>query len=278
LSDTTGTVDPTQAGPFARGKLQLFVSIGALVQVDALAAVDQLVHSGVSEDFQVTAGPPSSLVFSAAPTVVTAGLCAGPFSMALRDAHGFAAQVTQDTVVSLSAPPLGGVTFFSDAACATAQTSLTLAAGTGTADVWLSAAIAGTLSVRAAPAGLPAADAALEVQPGPPVRLAFTMGPASVGKGVCSTLIELTMQDALGNPSPPSMSTAIALSATPAAGVSLFSDSQCGTALGTVQLDAATPSLSLWLNSSVAGTLRLDADTVGGAMLPSASLVLEVTP
>lgn len=280
LTDDTNTVQPATVGPFVRGRLQAFATIGVLTASTVLHARDAAGKVGDSEPFAVVPGPATRVTFAQAPQAADAGACAGPFALRLEDAQGFPSAATADVAVALTAVPALGVEFFSDAACATRASTLTVTAGSDTAQVYVKATTAGLLSLRAAPEGLPSAQAQVMVAPQPPSRLAFSSAPATVAVDTCSAVFEVRAEDALGNVSAPASATLLSVQAMPAAGVAFFDDAACTASLGAPQLDVGTPSLRFFLKSSLAGAVRVDVATPtdGGAALAPASADVEVTP
>jgi len=278
LSDDTGTLAPTSAGPFTRGRLDAFVSVATLTAADVIHLQDALGHAGQSVPFAVTPGPPMQLAFANPPALMDAGSCQGPFHLALQDAWGFAATATADVSVTLAALPATGAGLFSDASCATAATSLLIPPGGAGADLWVRDTLAGALSVRAVPDALPSAEAQVTVRPQPPSKLVIAAAPGTVKVGECSAAIDVESRDGFDNTAPPSMSTDLALATTPAAGVALFADATCSTALGPLSLDGSRASVRLFVRSSATGTLELDVSAAGSAMLAPTSVDVEVTP
>jgi hypothetical protein len=108
----------------------------------------------------VIAGPPTRLVFTSAPPTLMAGECfATPVAMQLQDSSGNAATTGGSTVANLSASPVGGVSFFSDATCLTPAPTATIASGMSTTSFYVKAGSTGqTVGITAASGTLTSAN------------------------------------------------------------------------------------------------------------------------
>ena len=165
LSDATGTLAPTVAGPFVLGTAQVGLTVAAPAGTDRITAADVLGHTGTSVAFAVAAGPPVAVVFTSAPASVAAGACATA-TVELRDARGFTAAAASPIGIELQSAPAGAVAFHAGAgACNSPVTSVTIAAGASVASFRLVAATAGAVAFRLAPSSLPSLTQAVTVTP-----------------------------------------------------------------------------------------------------------------
>ncbi|MEW5737942.1 MAG: hypothetical protein AB1938_03395 [Myxococcota bacterium] len=281
LSDDTGTLTPAMPGAFVRGRLLAFVTVTTLATGNVLRAADALGHTGASLPFDVVPGPAARATFAQPAPSLQADVCGGPFRLQLTDQMGFAVPAPADEVVALSSVPSAGLGFFSDSSCMVPVTSATLAVGAQAVEVYARGTLAGTLSVRASPTSFPTSEQVVVVAPGPAASLTFSAPPTPVRAAVCSPPVDITAEDAFGNPAPPAVTTALTVNVTPAAEAALFSDATCSTALGQVVLDASRASARVFLLAGDAGVVRLEAlatDADGGTPLSSAALDVEVSP
>ena len=165
VTDLTGTVTPTSAGPFALGRLQTRFTVTPVAAADTLTVTDALGRGGTSAPFAVAPGPPAALVFASAPVSAAAGTCSPPVSLELRDAQGHAAPAAAAVAVELQSAPAGSLAFFGDASCAGAASAVTVAPGASGATFRFLGAAAGPVAIRAVPAGLPSVEQAGTVTP-----------------------------------------------------------------------------------------------------------------
>ncbi len=222
--------------------------------------------SGASQTQTVIPAAPTALAFTTAAQSQAAGSCSAVTSVQTRDAYGNPSPVSANTVVSLTAAPAGGFTFYSDATCTTASSAPTLAAGGANLTFYWRATAAGGVSVTAAAAGLSSAQQAQTVRPGAPTALAFTTPPRALVAGGCSAVLTVEARDAYGNVAPVSADTALALSASPAAGAAFFLDAACATGSGTATLASGSATASFYFSGTTAGGVALTASgSVGSA-------------
>lgn len=164
LSDGNGTLSPVTAGPFAKGSVVVRVTIPGVVSGARITASDALGRGGTSAPFDVIAGPPAAIVFPQRAVLAPAGACSPAVAVELRDVLAHPSPAEADVTVQLqSAPP--EVRFFSDAACASAVTSLAIPAGATGASFHFLASAAGAVTLRVVPPTLPSASQDETVSP-----------------------------------------------------------------------------------------------------------------
>ncbi|MCC6335805.1 MAG: hypothetical protein IT380_17650 [Myxococcales bacterium] len=218
--------------------------------------------TGATQSVAVTAAAtPSKLAFTTPPRTVVAGQCSAVLSVQSRDSFDNPRAVASNTAVNLGAVPAAGVTFFSDAACATPATSVTLLAGTNTVSFYVRGGTAGAPQATATAAGLNPASQAVTVNAAPPARLAFVTPARTVAAGGCTAILTVESRDPLGNASAPGSATTITL--TSGAGVTFYSDAACGTAVAQVTLGAAATQQSFYVRGTLAGSPTLTATAAG---------------
>ncbi len=149
---------------------------------------------------------------------VTAGVCSPILSVQSRDSFNNVRAVMVATQVVLT-----GGTFFSDAACGTAATQVTIAAGMDTASFYFRATAAGTFTVTATAAGLNPATQLETVTAAAPSLLAFVTAPQTINVGACSAVATVEARDSFNNPSAPAAAQTVALTSSGGAGVTFYS-------------------------------------------------------
>lgn len=166
LSDLTGKLSPTTAGPFTLGRASLRVAVGAVATADRITADDGLGHSGSSAVFAVAPGPPVAIAFVGAPGTLKAGTCSGLVTLEARDALGNASPVAAALTIELQSAPAGSVAFHGGGgACNAPVTSVAISGGAATATFRFTGSAPGPVQLRAAPAGLPSATASVSLVP-----------------------------------------------------------------------------------------------------------------
>ncbi|HVE86255.1 MAG TPA: PKD domain-containing protein [Myxococcales bacterium] len=216
--------------------------------------------TGASQTETINPGTASRLAFITPQRTVVAGACSGAslvVTVQSQDTFGNASNVASATTVSLSSNP-SGAAFFSDSACSSSASSVTIAAGTNSANLFFRDTRAGTLTLTGSASGFVNASQAETVSPGPPSKLAFITLAQSVVAGACSATVTVQVQDSFSNPSPLGAASTLNLSSAPA-NVSFFDVPTCGTAVTSLPMAAGTSSRSFLFQSTVAGTPTLTA-------------------
>ncbi len=250
---------PVEVGPFVAGRLRATFTPAAAAPALTLEAVDALGHRGSSDPFEVKDGLVTQVAFTSAAHTVAAGGCSQPLTLEARDHAGVGSAVEAPLTLALAAGPSTGVSFYADAACATAVQALTLAAGSASATFHFRALRAGGLNVRAAPATVPSALQLQTVLPGAATRVVFTTPALTLKADACSAKLRVAAQDGYGNEAPVAQAVSLALSANPAAGVAFFADDACTTALSALDLSVGERSAELHFRASAPGTVTLSA-------------------
>jgi hypothetical protein len=166
LTDLTGTVAPTTAGPFVVGRFSARLTVAALSAADQITATDTLGHAGTSAPFAVAPGPPVALAFKSGPATEKAGTCSAQVLLETRDALGHASPVGSALAVELQSSPAGSLQFhLGGGACSSPVSAVTISVGTSTAAFRFKGAAPGPVAIRAVPASLPSATFAVTLSP-----------------------------------------------------------------------------------------------------------------
>ena len=209
------------------------------------------------------AATPTKLAFTTPARAVLSAQCSAVLTVQAQDSFNNPRAVAAATTVTLSAAPLGGVTFFTDATCATPApgSALTIAAGTDSASFYVRGGAAGSVTVTASAAGLNPATQPVTVNPGPASQLVFTTAPQTIAAGACSALAQVQSQDSQGNVSAPGASTPVALASGP--GVTFYGNATCTTVITGVTLGPGAATAGLYFRGTVAGPRTLTATAAG---------------
>jgi hypothetical protein len=222
----------------------------------------------------VTALAPERLAFATSPRTGEVGACSSPVTVRAEDGYGNPSTVAGRTAVTLSAAPAAGFGFYSDAACSTAVTSVTVPAGGGAATFYFEASSAGSVTVSATAAGLQAAAQTEDVVGAAADRLVFTSPAQRVAAGACSAPVALQVAGASGNATPVRAALPIALSASPATGVSVFAGAGCaGAPVSSITIDAGAIAGTLSFRATASGTVTLAASAAGLAAATQAEAI-----
>ncbi len=248
--------------PLAAGASEVaFYFKGLLASAVTLTASTAGVLDATQTATVSAASTPAKLAFLTPSRSASAGACSLVLTVQAQDSFGNATPVAASTPVSLSAAPSAGLTFYSDAGCTTAASTVAIAAAASTVGVYFLGTAAGGFTATASAAGLTGAAQAHSVTPGAPAKLAFTSAAQSLAAGACSGRVELTLQDASGNATPAPGALAVALSAP--GGFTYYSDASCGTAATGTAFAASATTASVWFKATQVGSHALAASAAG---------------
>lgn len=212
----------------------------------------------------ISAGADASLAFTTPPRIVNAGACSAVLNVQVQDAFGNAAPQAAARTVSLSAAPSAGFTFYSDAACATAVTSVTIGASASTGAFYVRGTTASSVVVTAQSTGVSNATQTVTVTAAStPSKLAFTTPARTVTSSQCSAVLTVQSRDSFDNPRTVAANTTVSLSAAPAAGFTFYSDAGCTVAVAAVTIAAGTDSASFYARGLTAGAVVVTASATG---------------
>ncbi|MDP1822248.1 MAG: right-handed parallel beta-helix repeat-containing protein [Archangium sp.] len=211
----------------------------------------------------VQPGVPASLAFTTAPQTRAAGSCSGIVTVEVRDAPGNPSTVAALTTVTLAALPVAGFAFYSDASCATAVPSVTIAAGLSNTSFFFRGTLAQPIDVTASSAGLASATQRETLTAGPDAALLFTTPPRIVNAGACSAALTVGVQDAFGNAAPQAAARAVALSAAPGTGFTFYSDAGCTTVVTGLTIGGGASSGTFFVRGTTANAELVTAQSAG---------------
>src|SRR5206468_8278841 len=117
----------------------------------------------------------SQLAFTTSPQSLTVGTCSTLVTVQARDAFGNAATVLTAATVNLTSNS-GTLAFFSDAACGTGVTFVTIVAGGSSANLYFKDNTAGAPTITATAGGLTPANQGETLSAASATRLAFITG------------------------------------------------------------------------------------------------------
>jgi hypothetical protein len=235
-----------------------------------------------TQDQTVQPGAADRLVFVTAPQTVAAGTCSGVATVQAEDAYGNVSPAAADTAVSLSASPASGFAFHAAEGCGGGPVgSVTMPSGQSTASFWFEGTAAGTVTVTASGAGIPAAATQDQtVEPGPTAQLAWDSiaSPQLVDVPFAVTVRAL---DAYGNATPGFTGTATLSVAAPSV-VACTSGCSSGTTtvafvagvwIGQVALRPAALAVQLLATSGAIGGTSGAFDVLPGVVYEVGSFV-----
>ena len=176
----------------------------------------------ISQAATITAGAASALGFVTTAQGVQAGQCSGIVTLRSQDGFGNAANVAASTQVNLTVSPAAGFAFYSDAACTTAVTFVTLLPTSPTASFYFEGSAPVPHTVTAQAAGLGSATQVETLGVGPRRRLVFLTAEQTLPAGGCSGLVVVQTQDVAGNPSNVTANKTVNLTAAPRDGLPLL--------------------------------------------------------
>jgi hypothetical protein len=222
----------------------------------------------------ISASSPTKIALSGLSTV-TAGVCAGPFNVTAQDGFSNAAKVLSATTVNFTGLGVGG-SVHSTAACSdgNSNTAITIAANNSTQSFYLRGVTVGnytmsgssTLGTGTLPVSIIANTASVIA----------VSGPSSIYSGSCNQYV-LKSQDAYSN-----VATVTANKTFPLNGKSsgnFYSDSNCTTAITTLNLLAGTSSQNFYFqDSSVGDSTTLTSALAGFTVTGQAVSVLSKPP
>ena len=210
----------------------------------------------------VPATAPVALTFTTPATTLQAGNCSAAVSVETRDILGRPALPGAPLSVAL-AGSLPATVFFTDAACSTLATSITIPTGSVSSTFRFRSGSAGELTLTALAQGLTPATQTHTVLPNAPAALAFTTPPRTVAVGACSAPATLQLQDALGNAVLAPAGVAVGLQVSPSGSVALYSDPACTMAALQADIAAGTSTVDRYARGLVAGASTVVASAAG---------------
>lgn len=263
INSLTIPTNGRQATFYFRGRADRSVTITA-------AARDL---TDASQDEQIVLGPAVQFgYFSASQWGVISGECSSVATVAFEDAYGDRFPVPNDALVTLAASGSANVTFYSDDACTTATSGVTIPAGTASASFYFSGNLTGT-PPQVAPVVLTATVSAFggvfsatqdaTIVPLRPEGIRFFTLAQTLEAGRCSAPITVGAVDGQGNGTAVPTDTRVDLGRSP--GLVLYSDQMCTNEVWVLTIPAHGTSASFYFKGDTAGTYSITALSVFGA-------------
>lgn len=215
----------------------------------------------------------SKLVLSGT-TPVTTGACTA-YTVTNKNFLGTPLDVSANTTVTIATSGASSA-LYSDSACTTTTSSVTLLAGTSSTGYYMKATLVGAASLTATntnPMIQNSAALAVTVSPSPPSRLVLT-GSTFHTTGACSPAFSVNTQDPFKNISNVTSLTTVNLSDT-GSGV-FYSDSTCSSPVTSVTISSGTSSAAFYFLDSAAESTTLTA-LDDALVLTSSSFLAEVS-
>jgi hypothetical protein len=232
-----------------------------------LGATSSGLTSATSSAFTISAA--SADRFAITSTAVTGTAAAsptlGPITVAIRDAFGNAVNApVGGTVVNLGSNSIGTARFAATSGGATI-TTVTIPAGSSSANVFYGDEKAGGPTITAS-GTLASATQGATINAGTATKFAITSAPITAGvASATATIGPLTVQrqDSFGNPATPAGTEAVTL-ASNSTGTKFFSATSGGSSTTTVTIPANSSSVNFYYADTKAGTPTI---TVSGALM-----------
>lgn len=273
--DATGTVTPSELGPFVLGRFRGAVAIGAYAAQNVL---ELRTHEGItahSAAFQVIPGFVTEAVIVSAAVPVSVGDCSAAVELETRDASGAVAAPEADLLYVPDAAPSQGVAFFADPLCQEQITTLVQPAGETRARLFFKGERAGEAVLFLLPEVLPSVAQKQLFVVGAPQALRFASLAPNLKVGACSGALTVDVVDAYANPTAPQEPVEVTFAAAPVGRVSFFGDAACQQPLATSTLASA---VTFHIRGDAVGSVELHAEAPAASGIASAVQLGQVTP
>lgn len=208
----------------------------------------------------VVAGSPSKLGLTGPPTATT-GVCAGPYTVSVKDVNNNAATAAADISVALGGPGQG--VFYSDGACSSQSSSAKITNGSSSTTFYFKDGTAESVTLTTNSTSLSAANYAVTIAappPSPPNNFRLT-GPSSGTTAQCLTFNVVTYQGA----SPTAVTTSTPFNFSGYSPGNLYSGTGCsGSTITSITFTIGTYTMAVSFKTSTAQAYTLGAD--GGSL------------
>ncbi|WP_225411357.1 hypothetical protein [Stigmatella hybrida] len=202
---------------------------------------------------------PTRLAFGNSQPPLTVGQCSNAVEVETRTETDIAAPVRTATLLTLSANPTNGITFYRDAACQTPTTSVTVEAGSSRAAYYVRGTVAQTFSLGVVAQGFSNANQGLTFRAAAPTNLVFVTPAQTLPAGGCSARVEIEARDAYGNAASFPSAQTVVLRAPNSAGVAFFADPACQTGLSEQVLAPGASRVAFYFKGRTGGAFNLSA-------------------
>ncbi len=217
-----------------------------------------------SSAFTVGTSPTARIVLSSGTTSGTASQTAniGPITVQTQDQFGNA--TTAGATVALTSSSGSGV--FSLTQNGPAVTSVTIAAGSSSVNVWYGNTAAGTQTLTGSATNLAPGTLGVTVNPGPPSKVAFASSPftAATSSPLAATqAFTVSLEDQYGNVTKATASTQVTLSVSAGSSTGRFASNPGGSASTplNVNINSGSTGVTAYYGDTAAGTPTLKATT-----------------
>lgn len=218
---------------------------------------------GASQSEQIDPAIPKRFMFESPPRTSRVGECSPAVTVGLRDVFGNLSAPSSMTNVRLQASPSTELTFYSDAACTSAITSVSLDKTHATADLYFLSTHAGQVTLLAQ-TNLYGSGSQVElVRARIPGQLVYRTPPRSIVAGFCSALVTVQAQDARGNPAAAPETAALDPVSTPAADLRFYSDGSCVNPVPRPALEVGADATTFYVRGTTAGSYSLTVSAFG---------------
>lgn len=226
----------------------------------------------VAVDGAIPIDPPISLEITSQAQRVRAGDCSSPVVLEAWDASGRPSGVVSPTVIDLTAQSDSRFTFYSDAGCRSQTTRVEIPTGGTTVQFRFRATLAGAANVVVSAVGLGPDIQTQIIDGGAAFSLSFATPPRIATRSECSEPVMIQALDQFGNTTVVSSTTAVFLSANPAAGFDFFSGPGCGVLVSMVPIPRQRGSVAFHFVGSRAWDVTVTASGLGAPVAQRQSI------
>jgi len=171
----------------------------AVTGTDSLIASAPDFPSSKSNQFNVTAGSPTTLSITSQAQSIPAGTCSAFVNTQAYDKYGNSAVFTNGASLGLSTQG-APLTFYSDSTCTQSISSLTILPGQGSGILYFSGTLMGNSTLTVSGQGLLPANQAEGILFGKAFQLSFIAQPSNVIAGnIITPAVQVAVEDAYGN-------------------------------------------------------------------------------
>lgn len=207
---------------------------------------------------QAPSGVASSLLLNTSSSSLTAGSCSSAITVYATDNTGVYNAVFADTSVSIFTT--GSATLYSDSACTTLASTVTILNLQFSAKFYLKDSVSETVQVSAVSSGLTSASLNVNIRAASLTTLVMS-GPTQPVATKCNGPYKLKTSDAFGNAV--SLNSAVTAALSGNGGGAFYSNGSCTVASNNVYIAADTTSTNFFFKDSTAENLTLNAHIAG---------------
>lgn len=235
-----------------------------------------------SQNQTINPDVPQSLALTTPARTTAAGACSAVLTVNSRDQFGNNSPVSSAAVLTISqvgTPGASSLQFYSDAACSSSISSVSLASGSFTSSFYAKGTVAGSILIRLTPdfnaSGY--VEQTELIVPAALANIAFiSNGNQTLTAGDCSSLVTIELRDAYGNPKN-GAPTSVKFD-TSQAGFQFYSDASCTTAINSstgISIGTGDTQGSFYFRSTVSGLRDLTVSVSSPAVSNSATQTID---